>query len=107
MSPDVGLPVEATDKIRAVLASCPTVQRAVIYGSRARGESRPGSDIDIALEGSALTWEHQASLLQKLDDLLLPWKIDLCLLHTVSDVNLLVNIQRDGVLLYEATAPAR
>lgn len=103
MKHDVGIPAAALEKIRAALATCPAIESAVIYGSRARGEAHNGSDIDIALGGNALTWEHQAALLQTLDDLLLPWKIDLCRLNAVDDADLLANIQRDGVLLYENT----
>ncbi|UZK04729.1 nucleotidyltransferase domain-containing protein [Venatoribacter cucullus] len=37
--------------LRAALAAHPNVQRAVLYGSRAMGNYRTGSDIDLTLEG--------------------------------------------------------
>ncbi len=104
MTSTFGIPAHAITSIRAVLATCPAIERAVIYGSRARGTAHAGSDIDIALSGDALTWEQQTALLNALDDLLLPWKIDLCRLNAVDDDNLLSSIQRDGVVLYEAKA---
>ena len=42
-----GLPEHAVDKIRQVLAAHPEVERAVVYGSRAKGNYRNGSDIDL------------------------------------------------------------
>ncbi len=102
MTSTFGIPAHAITSIRAVLATCPAIERAVIYGSRARGTAHAGSDIDSALSGDALTWEQQTALLNALDDLLLPWKIDLCRLNAVDDDNLLSSIQRDGVVLYEA-----
>lgn len=101
-SSHVGLPAHAITSIRKVLATCPAIERAVVYGSRARGTAHAGSDIDIALTGNTLTWEHQATLLDALDNLLLPWKIDLCRINAVDDDKLLASIQHDGVLLYEA-----
>ena len=45
-----GLPQEATERILALLAEHPSIQRVVLYGSRALERHRPGSDIDICLE---------------------------------------------------------
>ena len=99
-TPAFGIPADALEKICRVLASCDAVQSASIYGSRARGTARSTSDIDIALEGAALTHEHQAALANALDDLLLPWKIDLCLVSRVEDESLLTNIRQDGKAIY-------
>ena len=46
-----GLPESAIEAIRRVLAKCPGIEKVVIYGSRAKGTFRPGSDIDLALYG--------------------------------------------------------
>lgn len=40
-----GLPERTVEQICAVLAQCPAVERAVLYGSRAKGNYKPGSDI--------------------------------------------------------------
>ncbi len=44
-----GLSTTVIEKIQDVLARHPTVVRAVIYGSRAKGNHKPGSDIDLTL----------------------------------------------------------
>lgn len=95
------LPVAALEQIYAALAKEATVQRALLYGSRARGTAKNTSDIDIALDGDTLSLAHKARLEQALDDLLLPWKIDLCLLSSVDNADLLANIQQDGLVLYQ------
>jgi predicted nucleotidyltransferase len=95
-----GIPQDALEKIREVLAGCDAVQSASIYGSRARGTARSSSDIDIALEGPALGLQHLASIANALDDLLLPWKIDLCIVSQIEDEALLANIRQDGKTIY-------
>lgn len=49
MTPDYGLPADALQAIREVLAAHPGVTAAILYGSRALGRERPGSDIDLTL----------------------------------------------------------
>jgi predicted nucleotidyltransferase len=77
-------------------------QRAVIFGSRAKGNYRHGSDIDIALFGPALTEADLAALEERIDDLLLPYQIDLCQVESVENADLLAQIERVGQPLYPA-----
>jgi predicted nucleotidyltransferase len=49
-----GLPETTIAKIRAVLARFPEVEKAILYGSRAKGNFKTGSDIDLTLCGEAL-----------------------------------------------------
>jgi predicted nucleotidyltransferase len=50
-----GLSEGTLARIRGVLASHAEVERAVLYGSRAQGNYRDGSDIDLCLMGESLT----------------------------------------------------
>ncbi len=52
-----GLSESTLTKIRQVLAQHPAVQSAVIYGSRAKGNYRAGSDIDFTLHGDSLNYD--------------------------------------------------
>ncbi len=65
-----GLPDRAIDSIRQVLAACPAVEQAVLYGSRAKGNYKRGSDIDLTLKGDALTYRDLLRLMDDLDELL-------------------------------------
>ena len=102
-----GLPEHTVDKICAVLAQHPEVERAVLYGSRAKGNYKPGSDIDLTLFGAALTSSQCATIVEALDDLLLPYCIDLSVFATLQHPALQAHIQRVGVEFYvrDTSAP--
>jgi predicted nucleotidyltransferase len=95
-----GLPEHTVDQICAVLAQHPAVERAVLYGSRAKGNYRAGSDIDLTLFGAALTPAECATIAEALDDLLLPYSIDLSLFAELRHPELEAHIQRVGVVFY-------
>jgi len=84
----------------------PRVHKIWLYGSRALGRQKPGSDIDLCLDAPTLGLSELARLEAQVDDLLLPWKVDLALLHQISNPDLLAHIQRVGVDLAANTASA-
>lgn len=96
-----GLPEEAILEIQAILALYPAVDKAILYGSRAMGNFKPGSDIDLTLVGAELTHNHLLGIMSDLDDLLLPWMIDLSIFDTLDHAGLREHIQRVGQTLYE------
>jgi predicted nucleotidyltransferase len=95
-----GLPDSALAAIRQVLARHPEVEAAILYGSRALGRHRPASDIDLTLIGSTISAAALASIDAELDDLLLPWMIDLSALSAIRHPALLAHIERAGLQLY-------
>ena len=96
-----GLPPAAVEKIRAVFAGHPQVERAVLYGSRAKGNYKNGSDIDLTLYGDALNLNLLLKILGELDDLLLPWMIDLSIYKQIDNESLREHIERVGITFYE------
>jgi len=80
-----GLPPEVAARLLALLTAEPTVREVWLYGSRAMGRHRPGSDIDLTLVAPGLRHEDRLRLMGALDDLLLPWSIDLSLHHELPD----------------------
>lgn len=96
-----GLSNNTINSVREVMATIPEIEEAVIYGSRARGDHKPTSDIDIALKGSLLTIRHITLLDEKLDDLYLPVFFDTCILANLKDKDLLDNIRRNGKTMYK------
>jgi len=95
-----GLPENTIAAMRRVLANHPEVDEAILYGSRAMGRHRPASDIDLTLIGPGLTSGALARIDADLDDLLLPWVIDLSSLSAISHEPLLEHIRRVGQVLY-------
>ncbi|WP_130472545.1 nucleotidyltransferase domain-containing protein [Candidatus Magnetaquicoccus inordinatus] len=96
-----GLSAESVEAVQAVLARFPAVARALLYGSRARGDFKPGSDIDLALCGDTLTHEHLTAIAWQLDDLLLPYTLDLTILEHMAPVQRRQTIIQEGKLFYE------
>ena len=90
--------------VNRVLAAYPEIEQAILYSSRAKGNYRAGSDIDLCLLGDDLTVTELLRIENQLDDLLLPYKIDLSLFHTLDNPELIKHIQRVGVAFYIASA---
>lgn len=99
VSQDDGLRPEQREGICRVLHRFPQVEEAIIYGSRALGNYRPGSDIDLTLRGQIkLSVLNQISL--ALDDLMLPFEIDLSVFDEIENPQLQEHIRRVGKLFY-------
>lgn len=93
-------------KIVTVLAACPEIEMVLLYGSRAKGNYRDGSDIDLTIVGDAVTQSHLLRIANELDDLLLPYKIDLSLMRQIEDSEVVEHIKRVGVVFYKKAAGA-
>lgn len=101
-----GLPTSTVEKISGVLSRHPNVEKAVIYGSRAKEIHRPGSDIDLTLHGSELGWRDQVRIMGELDDLLLPYLIDLSVFSMIDNPDLREHIERVGQVFYRRQGSA-
>ena len=76
------------------------IEQIVLFGSRARGDHKPASDIDLAiflLPG----FNSSGRMTSDFDDLNTLLKIDTVFITEHIDPKLLENIKREGVLLYE------
>jgi uncharacterized protein len=101
-----GLASETADRIRSVLGRFPEVDKAVLYGSRAKGNYKPGSDIDLTLFGPDLNATVLSRISSELDDLLLPYKIDISIFAHITHSDLIEHIRRVGVVFYQKQAAA-
>ncbi len=95
-----GLSANDLTRITDLLRNIDGVLSAKIFGSRAKGNYREGSDIDLALDAPTLDHDHFLRLCAQLDDLILPYKIDLVLLHQIDNDTLLEHIERVGIDLW-------
>lgn len=94
-----------TDTIRAihkVFADYPEVETVILYGSRAKGSYKPGSDIDLTFKGSDLDLRILYRIDRALDDLNLPYDFDLSLYDQIENPDFLDHIKRVGVKFYDA-----
>ena len=77
----------------------------MLYGSRATGNYRNGSDIDLALFGDDITLRTLCSIMDAIDDLLLPYSVDLVIYGQIRDPDLRAHIQQAGVVFYQRAEP--
>lgn len=98
-----GLDSATLKKIRQVLSAHEEIDKAILYGSRAKGNFRVGSDIDLTLVGEMLTYRALLAISNELDDLLLPYTFDLSLYHELDNPELIDHIERIGQPMYERT----
>ena len=105
---EFGLPDSTLATVRQILAACPQVETAILYGSRAKGNYKPGSDIDLTLIGDGLGYAELSRLADALEESDIPYQVDLSILADVENANLREHIQRVGKVFYrqESTSVA-
>lgn len=96
-----GLPLTAIEKINAVFRSHPQVNKVVLYGSRAMGTHRAASDIDLTIISSTADLTLLFTIENEIEDLLLPYKVDLSLMSKIDNPNLIDHIHRVGIPFYQ------
>ena len=79
------------------------ITKIILFGSRAKGTFRAGSDVDIALFGDGLELNDILDLSIEIDKLNLPYEFDLIIHDRIKEVALLEHINRVGVNLYGET----
>jgi predicted nucleotidyltransferase len=83
-------------------AKChPVIERVYLYGSRARGEERPDSDIDLAIEMPFLEWFEWYDAYKENPDLDLSHLVHLEWYEPNEGLEKVGSgVERDGILLY-------
>ena len=99
-----GLSKTVLEKLRRVFAAGPGIERVILYGSRAKGTHRKGSDIDIAILGESLDFTALLRIETEIDDLMLPYMMDVSLFHHLDNGELIEHIRRRGITIYESAA---
>jgi len=95
-----GIESSVFERIIDVLRENPLIEEAILYGSRAKGVHKSGSDIDVVLKGEELTLQDLNQVSLALDDLLLPYTFDLSLFHHIDNADLLAHIVRVGKSIF-------
>ena len=95
-----GLEENIIENIVNIIKKYDDVEMAKIFGSRARGDYKVQSDIDIALYGKELTNSINTNIFYEIDKLYLPYKIDLINFNTLEEDALKDNIEKEGIAIY-------
>ena len=96
-----GLKKETINKINMIFSKYNEVDEVILYGSRAKGNWKKGSDIDLTLKGEKIQLKIMNKISLDLDDLLLPYFLDISIFHQISNPDLVDHIERVGVVLYK------
>ena len=95
-----GLAIATQLALNKVFALQPRLEQAILFGSRAKGNYRNGSDIDLVLVGDELSIQDLLALELAIDELLLPYRVDMVLKHHIDNPDLLAHIERVGLPFY-------
>ncbi len=102
MSNNFGLNNEDIEEILLILKSVSEVDEAIIFGSRAKGNFRNGSDLDIAIKGKNVNFSNISYISYRLnEETLMPYKFDILDYNMISNEELKNHINRIGRILYK------
>lgn len=92
--------------IREEIRNQPNVQKVILYGSRAKGTEKKGSDVDLALIGPGVNRSVLVELSMRLnEETPLPYRFDLVDYQSIDNAALREHIDRVGILVYEKGGP--
>lgn len=95
-----GLKETTISSIQECLSKYTNIDEVIIYGSRAKGNYRNGSDIDLTIKGDNFNFSELLQLENEIDDLLLPYTFDLSIFHQIENPDLIDHIKRVGKVFY-------
>jgi predicted nucleotidyltransferase len=95
-----GLTQQDVAQINQVFELFPSIDEVIIFGSRAMGNFKMGSDIDFAVKGDGLTFDDLLQLSIKLDSLGFLYRFDVQLFEAIKNPDLLSHINRVGKVFY-------
>ena len=97
-----GLKKESIEKVNRIFAQYDKIEEVILYGSRAKGNYKPGSDIDLTIKGKELNLKLLNKISLELDDLLLPYTFDLSIYNHIKQSDLIDHIVRVGKVFYKS-----
>ncbi|MER0214826.1 MAG: nucleotidyltransferase domain-containing protein [Nitrosomonas sp.] len=95
-----GLSPATLEKLNTVFAQHDAINSVLIYGSRAKGILRAGSDIDLTIKGDEIPFAEFMQIEDQIDDLMLPYTVDLSQYYQLENTDLVAHIDRVGVAIY-------
>lgn len=96
-----GLEDNVIAAINSVFEKIPEVEEVIIYGSRAKGNYRTGSDIDLTLIGNGLDYAILTKINIEIEQLHLPYLFDISIFHKIKSTDLIEHINRVGQVFYK------
>jgi len=96
-----GLSDETLNAINSIFSKYQDIKQVILYGSRAKGNYRNGSDIDLALKtGESFTFTDLLRVGNDFDDSYMPYFVDVSIYDDISNPDLKAHIDRVGKIIY-------
>lgn len=99
-----GLSSATIVKLQRLFSKFDAVEQVILYGSRAKGNHYEGSDVDLTIKGKDFDTLFLPTILNEIDDLLLPYKVDVSIYSHITNEELIEHIRRVGKIFYSKTA---
>ncbi len=96
-----GIAPSSAAKLTELFNTTPGLERVWIYGSRARGDHREQSDIDLVVDAPDFSSSDYSQLAARLDELGLVYRVDLVHLQSGLSEQFLGNIERNRKVFWE------
>ncbi len=98
MKNNFGINDSSYEEMMTLFKSFDDLDEVYIFGSRARGDYKSTSDIDLAINASS---DIKLRLLNKLEDIRCILKFDVINVNNIGNEKLLENIKKEGILIYK------
>ena len=96
-----GLSDKTLNTLNLIFNKYPGIEQAVLYGSRAKGNFRTGSDIDLSLKTKVdFSFTDLLRIMNDFDDSNMPYFVDVSIYDQLSNLDLKAHIDRVGKVLY-------
>ena len=102
-----GLSEEDIKKIQNVFRVFPQAKQVILYGSRAKGNYKPGSDIDLTIKGDSIELQTLNQMNAALESLHTPYTFDLSIFAHIKTPELIEHIERVGKVFYSQSENAK
>ncbi len=96
-----GLSNKEFDEMTVIFGKCNNLEKVILYGSRAKGNYKKFSDVDITLEGDNLTLADLFQIQDLLYESDLPYMYDVSIFSSITNPDLIDHIRRRGVVIWE------
>lgn len=96
-----GLDEKFIEKLNDVFKHFDKIEEVIIYGSRAIGNYKIGSDIDLTIKGKDFNYEQLNKIIFQIDNLNSPYKFDISIYSELINKELIEHINRIGISFYK------
>jgi len=100
----LGISEKAFNILQTTIAASRGVVKAKVFGSRAKGCAKEGSDIDLCLyveKDNSFTIKDKLNIIRKFEESSLPYKVDVFVFGELQNESLKEHIELVGITIYE------